>query len=310
MAGKTVPQYDVVISFAGEDRAIAAKIANSLIDRGITVFYDAYEEVNLWGKDLYRHLSTIYRDNGKYCLMIISASYARKQWTNHEKRAAQARAFRENQEYILPLRLDNTEIEGLEETVGYISFQGRSIEDIVELVCKKINGYNQIHEVKSKASFNDDLENGDFLMRLLFVQKAPASFHSVDQAEKYLHDLRSLADFMREHQEEALRYKAVVPFVGTYNSLVEAQKMLYENQMSAEEAGAVFSNINTTLKKNLEDVIVEIVTPKIWASRPGERAKAARLLGEIGSPQPLLLVLLGLLSRILVTRLGWLRCLL
>jgi hypothetical protein len=137
-----MPEYDVVISFAGEDRQVAEKIARGLTDSGVTVFYDRYEEANLWGKDLYTHLSTIYRDKGKFCLMIISSHYAMKQWTNHERKSAQARAFCENMEYILPLRLDSTKIEGLNETVGYVDLSRKTVQEVVELIQAKLNQFS------------------------------------------------------------------------------------------------------------------------------------------------------------------------
>jgi hypothetical protein len=52
--------YDVAISFAGEDRTIAEAIAEELKKLSFTVFYDRYEQANLWGKDLYAHLSDVY----------------------------------------------------------------------------------------------------------------------------------------------------------------------------------------------------------------------------------------------------------
>ena len=140
--------YDVVISFAGEDRSIAEAIASGLVTKGINVFYDEYEQPNLWGKDLYSHLTNIYRDQSKYCLMIISKSYAKKQWTNHERKAAQARAFRENSEYILPLRLDDAPVEGLLDTVGYIDYRTTPTEKVVELIVEKVYQYNKEHGIK------------------------------------------------------------------------------------------------------------------------------------------------------------------
>ena len=138
-----MPTYDVVISFAGEDRAIAESIASSLVTKGVNVFYDEYEQANLWGKDLYVHLTKIYRDESKYCLMLLSDSYANKQWTSHERKAAQARAFTENREYILPLRLDDTEIEGILDTTGYIDYRKVDFEKIIDLIVEKIHKYNR-----------------------------------------------------------------------------------------------------------------------------------------------------------------------
>ncbi|HIF9205524.1 TPA: toll/interleukin-1 receptor domain-containing protein [Photobacterium damselae] len=138
-----MPTYDVVISFAGEDRGVAESIASNLITRGINVFYDEYEQANLWGKDLYVHLTKIYRDESKFCLMVISEDYTKKQWTNHERKAAQARAFQENSEYILPLRLDDAEIEGILGTTGYIDYRQVSLERIIDLLVEKVIQYNK-----------------------------------------------------------------------------------------------------------------------------------------------------------------------
>lgn len=138
-----MPTYDVVISFAGEDREVAESIASNLVTKGINVFYDEYEQANLWGKDLYVHLTKIYRDKSKFCLMILSENYAKKQWTNHERKAAQARAFQENREYILPLRLDDSEIEGILGTTGYINFRQVSLERVIDLISEKVIQYNR-----------------------------------------------------------------------------------------------------------------------------------------------------------------------
>ncbi|MEZ9319350.1 toll/interleukin-1 receptor domain-containing protein [Vibrio sp. 10N.286.51.E5] len=141
-------QYDVVISFAGEDRHVAEEIASSLVTKGINVFYDEYEQANLWGKDLYEHLIKIYRDESKYCLMVLSKNYVEKQWTNHERKAAQARAFREHREYILPLRLDDTEVEGILDTTGYIDYRKVELEQLIDMLASKVFEYNQDHGIE------------------------------------------------------------------------------------------------------------------------------------------------------------------
>src|SRR4030042_5862224 len=112
--------YDVALSFAGENRTYVESVAANLISQGLRVFYDKYEEVNLWGKDLYQHLDLVYRTKANYCIIFISSDYAKKLWTNHELRSAQARAFEENREYILPARFDDTELPGVLPTIGYV----------------------------------------------------------------------------------------------------------------------------------------------------------------------------------------------
>jgi hypothetical protein len=131
-------RHDVALSFAGEDREHARKIAGTLREANLSVFYDEYEQATLWGRNLYTHLSDVYQNKAKYCLMFISEHYAKKLWTKREREAAQARAFKESREYILPLRLDDTEVPGLEETVGYIDLRTTSNEEVVELLIQKL----------------------------------------------------------------------------------------------------------------------------------------------------------------------------
>lgn len=114
-------EYQVALSFAGEDRPYVSRVARHLREMKIRVFYDAYEEVELWGKDLYVHLDNLYQKRARYCVMFLSVHYARKLWTNHERTSAQARAFEKNKEYILPVKLDETEVPGIRQTIGYLA---------------------------------------------------------------------------------------------------------------------------------------------------------------------------------------------
>ena len=136
-----MPKYDhdVALSFAGEDRHHAEELAALLRKNGYKVFYDKYELAQLWGKNLYTHLSSVYKDNARYCVMFLSEHYARKLWTNHERESAQARAFEENEEYILPVRLDDTEIPGILPTVGYLDSRSMSTDKIYQALVEKLS---------------------------------------------------------------------------------------------------------------------------------------------------------------------------
>jgi hypothetical protein len=59
---ETPKRYDIVLSFAGEDRAYVESVAGHHTSSGVEVFYDRYEEATLWGKDLAEHLDVITRD--------------------------------------------------------------------------------------------------------------------------------------------------------------------------------------------------------------------------------------------------------
>lgn len=131
-------QYDVCLSFAGEQRDYVREVADHLAVHNIQVFYDEFEEAELWGKDLYEHLAEIYSRRARYCIIFASAEYAAKIWTGHERRLAQERALREKGEYILPARFDDTNIPGLNANVAYIDLARKSPAQIADLFLKKL----------------------------------------------------------------------------------------------------------------------------------------------------------------------------
>lgn len=130
--------YDVALSYAGEDREYVQAVAEALANLNVSFFYDQFEEAELWGKDLYEYFSNIFRFQAKFSIIFISEHYARKMWPTHERRSAQERALRENREYILPVRFDDTELPGLLSTISYIRAVDKKPEELAELVSKKI----------------------------------------------------------------------------------------------------------------------------------------------------------------------------
>lgn len=139
-------KYDVTLSFAGEERSYVEDIAKLLKEQNIKVFYDNFETSNLWGKDLYQYFQSIYKEQALYCVIFFSKNYLKKFWTRHELKQAQARAFFENREYILPVIIDVNlnDIPGMNATTGFIEYKDFSHKKIVELIIEKINNsYNE-----------------------------------------------------------------------------------------------------------------------------------------------------------------------
>jgi hypothetical protein len=120
----------------------------------VKVFYDEYEDAVLWGKDLYEHLSRIYQREARYCIILASEAYARKVWTSHERKSAQARALKEKGEYILPVRFDGAEIPGLLSTMGYLDYKRYGSQGICEAFLRKLSkpSTSLIGDVRSCAN--------------------------------------------------------------------------------------------------------------------------------------------------------------
>lgn len=130
--------YEVALSFAGEDRPYVEEVARHLRAAGINVFYDKFETVNLWGKNLYTHLSEVYSKRSRYTVVFLSENYRKKLWTRHELVSAQARAFTESVEYLLPVRFDDTEIPGIHPTVSYIDLKGITPAELAVMIKEKV----------------------------------------------------------------------------------------------------------------------------------------------------------------------------
>jgi TIR domain-containing protein len=150
--GKRTPSFDIALSFAGEDRAYVERAAAHLAAIGLRVFYDKHEAVTLWGKDLYTHLSEVYSERARFTVMFISRHYKRKLWPNHERASAQARAFRERREYILPVRFDSTKIPGVLDTVGYVDGTTLRPADLAALIRAKLGPIERPNHFPSRPT--------------------------------------------------------------------------------------------------------------------------------------------------------------
>lgn len=130
-------EYDVAFSFAGEKRDYVQKVALYVENKGIHVFYDDFQEIDIWGKNLIDYLEDIFKNKAKYCVMFISREYAEKAWPNFERQIIQARSMVESG-YMLPVRFDDTDIKGLVPTIKYINISSVSPEELGKMLTQKI----------------------------------------------------------------------------------------------------------------------------------------------------------------------------
>lgn len=132
--------FHVAASFAGEDRSRVSPLLKRLEDLGIRVFYDEKFQAELWGVNLVQRLQEIYTKQARYTLLFASANYIKptKKWTKLEYQAAQARALEQNEEYLLPIRLDDAVIPGLLPTVGYLDLRKHTVDEIAKALVQKL----------------------------------------------------------------------------------------------------------------------------------------------------------------------------
>lgn len=132
-------KYDVAFSFAGTERETAEAIAKKVRDAGFVVFYDNFYPEQLWGEDLAAKFDRIYRRESRFCVMFVSREYKERIWTTHERRSATARALTERGEaYILPVYVEQVDIDGLPPTLGHVSLAERSADEVADLLILKL----------------------------------------------------------------------------------------------------------------------------------------------------------------------------
>ena len=125
-------------------------VAQMLIVEDVRVFYDDFERADLWGKNLYEHLSYVYSKAARFCVLFASKEYAGKVWTTHERRSAQERAMSENDEYILPVIFDDTRVPGLLSTVSYIDARLTPPEEVARRLIFKLRAAEKVGYVPPK----------------------------------------------------------------------------------------------------------------------------------------------------------------
>ena len=128
----------MALSFAGAQRDYVEQVARALKARGVHCFYDADEEIDLWGKYLAEELPAIYGEQAAVVVVFVSAEYAARDWTRLERRAALGRAVRERREYVLPARFDQTPLPGLLSDMVTVNLRTRTALQFADMIVGKL----------------------------------------------------------------------------------------------------------------------------------------------------------------------------
>jgi hypothetical protein len=138
----TIPDFEVLLSFAGTERVYARAIHDICQANGIRTFLDEEFQHEIWGKNLVEYLDNLYRERGTYCVVLISENYRKRAYTKVERRAAFDRMIQQSGDYLLPVKIDDTWIDGLPTSTAYLDIRIQGIFGIYEILVQKIRGYN------------------------------------------------------------------------------------------------------------------------------------------------------------------------
>ena len=156
--------FDIAISFAGKDREQAKKLVSQLKKQDLKVFYDNDYQADLLGKDLYRELHRLYKDDALFFVPLISEWYIQASWPMHELRSAQEREFSDKVEYILPIQLDDTMAPGIPATKGYLDLRKMSALKVATVIKKKVDTRKKSDFFERVRIHNNIMHSFEFLV--------------------------------------------------------------------------------------------------------------------------------------------------
>lgn len=131
-------KYQVALSFAGEQRSYVEDVAHHLVSRGIAVFYDGFETVNLWGRQGTEAFHEAFAEESAHVVMFVSKSYIDRAWPRHERRSTLSRMIKNEREYVLPVRFDDTPVPGLPDDVIFLRANEYTAAELSAAIAEKL----------------------------------------------------------------------------------------------------------------------------------------------------------------------------
>jgi hypothetical protein len=133
--------YDFAISYAEEQIDFADALYRFLHAPPYCyrVFFDRRKRKYLLGKNMEEVFDYVFAKGTKFVVPIISADYKKSQWCRYELRIAQKEAKkRPYDDFIVPLKVDDTDIVDLPHTVNYLDISKMSPKKVGKILVGKM----------------------------------------------------------------------------------------------------------------------------------------------------------------------------
>ena len=109
-AANTDREFDIAISFAGENREFARVLSEKLAILDASVFYDEWYENNYLGRTWSKEFKRIFSSDSWLVVCILDKNYSQKIWPTFEKECFLPRIAEGG---VIPIELDNTIFVGI-----------------------------------------------------------------------------------------------------------------------------------------------------------------------------------------------------
>jgi len=133
--------FKVALSFPGEKRVFVSKVAKYLRKKlnPDELFYDFDYQSQLARPNLDLLLQKLYSEQSDLIVVFLCSEYNQKEWCGLEWRVVKDIIKNKNFEKIMLIRFDNSDIESLFSTDGYIDANNFSEKEISKLILERVH---------------------------------------------------------------------------------------------------------------------------------------------------------------------------
>lgn len=133
-------RFRVALSFAGENRAFVARLAESLAVRlgKARVLYDRFHEAEFATARLAYQLPELYKSDSDLIVAILCRNYESKEWCGLEWDGMFALIKQGQEKQIMLCRFDRVEPKGLHGLAGFVELDERDSDDAARLVLERL----------------------------------------------------------------------------------------------------------------------------------------------------------------------------
>ena len=131
--------FDFAISFSKGARTESLELARELMRLGVRVFHADFHRAELWGRRLDRTFGWTFSKGCRFFVPLVSSEYIEREWPQYEWDVAKREQRNRPTEFILPIRLDDSLLPGLPNTIGYVDLRELSIPEIAALMVERID---------------------------------------------------------------------------------------------------------------------------------------------------------------------------
>jgi hypothetical protein len=128
-------EFDIAISFAGENRDLARLVAEQLRVMDCSVFFDEYYEANYLGGTWRKYFDEIFRSKSRYVVCLLDRHHAEKIWPTFERECFVTRV---TEGAVIPIYLDETAFPGIPADIIGIKFSIDESKDVPDQVTDEI----------------------------------------------------------------------------------------------------------------------------------------------------------------------------